>query len=216
MPAEQITLPVFLNNATDINAFYFDLTLPKGITVAEDENGNILASLAGDYAEGKMLLTVQPWDASMGETNNVNTWRFIATPMGESVFLANAGHVPNITLHVDDDMASGVYTARMNVVNLIEANGNAAGSRAGSGQSFQALRSPAAAWTSYASITIKPVMKGDVNGDNTVDVADIASVISFMSGGSAIDKTTADVNGDGVVDVADIATIISEMAAQAK
>lgn len=214
-PAGQIKLPVFLNNATDINAFYFDLTLPKGITVAEDENRNILASLVGDYSDGKMLLTVQPWDASMGTTNNVNTWRFIATPMDESVFLANAGHVLNITLHVDEDMASGVYTARMNVVNLIEANNNAAGSRADNGQRLQVLQAPAtASWTSYSSITIKTAKQGDVNGDFVVDVADIASVISVMADGT--NDATADVNKDGTVDVADIATIIDEMAAQAQ
>ena len=54
---------------------------------------------------------------------------------------------------------------------------------------------------------------GDVNGDDTVDVADIATIISVMAtaaGGDA-DKT-ADVNGDGTVDVADIATVISVMA----
>ena len=54
---------------------------------------------------------------------------------------------------------------------------------------------------------------GDVNGDSTVDVADIATVISVMAGtvGSGF-ATSADVNGDGTVDVADIATIISIMA----
>ena len=49
-----------------------------------------MASLTGDYADGKMLLSCQPWDASMGTTNNVNTWRFIATPKDDSVFRANA------------------------------------------------------------------------------------------------------------------------------
>jgi len=62
--------------------------------------------------------------------------------------------------------------------------------------------------------------QGDVNGDNVVDVADIASVISVMASSTAPQSSTApnpaDVNGDGVVDVADIATIISEMAAQAR
>ena len=219
LPAGAITLPVFLNNPTDINAFYFDLTLPKGITVAEDESGSIMASLVGDYAEGKMLLTVQPWDASMGTTNNVNTWRFIATPMDESLFLANAGHVLNVTLNVDEDMASGVYTARMNVVNLVEANGNAADSRSDNGRHFQVLRSPAtASWTSYSSITIKTAMKGDVNGDNVVDVADIATVISVMASDATLGSVAhyADVNGDGTVDVADIAAVISEMAARAR
>ena len=56
--------------------------------------------------------------------------------------------------------------------------------------------------------------KGDVNGDQAVDVADIATVISVMAKGN--NDLSSDVNGDGVVDVADIATIISEMAARAR
>ena len=55
--------------------------------------------------------------------------------------------------------------------------------------------------------------QGDINGDGTVDVADIATVISVMaSAGAGAPSASADVNGDGVVDVADIATIISIMA----
>ena len=56
---------------------------------------------------------------------------------------------------------------------------------------------------------------GDVNGDGTVDVADIATVITVMAGASGIAnplQQAADVNGDGTVDVADIATIIDIMA----
>ena len=52
-------------------------------------------------------------------------------------------------------------------------------------------------------------LRGDVNGDGAVDVADIATVISIMS--STVD-VLGDVNEDGSVDVADIATIITEMA----
>jgi len=54
----------------------------------------------------------------------------------------------------------------------------------------------------------------DVNGDGTIDVADIASIIDVMAAGDKIVEQViaADVNQDGVVDVADIATIIDEMA----
>ena len=55
-------------------------------------------------------------------------------------------------------------------------------------------------------------IKGDVNGDGIVDVADIASVIDCMSGNGKVSKERADVNGDGTVDVADIAAIIDIMA----
>ena len=208
-PAGQVTMPIFLNNQTDINSFYFDLTLPKGITVAEDAVGNILASLVDEYAEGKMLLMCQPWSIGMGD--NTNTWRFVATPLGEdNVFKANAGHVMNITLNVDPNMASGVYTARLNMVKLVEASDEADGSRA-----FRVMHAPTAySNTSFAKITIKGSVPGDVNGDFVVDVADIASVISVMAAGT--NASQADVNHDGVVDVADIASIISTMAANSR
>ena len=56
--------------------------------------------------------------------------------------------------------------------------------------------------------------KGDVNGDGSVDVADIGAIIDVMAKGGS--NTAADVNGDGVVDVADIGTVIDIMAANAR
>ncbi|MBP5339482.1 MAG: hypothetical protein J6Z14_09340 [Prevotella sp.] len=60
------------------------------------------------------------------------------------------------------------------------------------------------------TLTQKP---GDVDGDSVVDVADIANILSFMSG-TAVNITLerADVNNDGKADVADIATVLSIMA----
>ena len=57
--------------------------------------------------------------------------------------------------------------------------------------------------------------QGDANHDGSIDVADIATVITVMAGeGDDPEKARAcDVNGDGSVDVADIASIISIMAA---
>ena len=59
-------------------------------------------------------------------------------------------------------------------------------------------------------------VKGDVNGDGNVDVADIASIIDVMAGtspgSSEGGEKAADVNGDGNVDVADISTVIDIMA----
>ena len=58
-------------------------------------------------------------------------------------------------------------------------------------------------------------MAGDVNGDNIVDVADIAAIITVMANGEGSGSpadTAADVNKDGIVDVADIASVITIMA----
>ena len=74
-------------------------------------------------------------------------------------------------------------------------------------------------WTLVSSsvFTISDSLKGDVNLDGKVDVADIATIIDVMASGSAGDSpASADVNGDGTVDVADIATVIDIMAANAR
>ena len=58
-------------------------------------------------------------------------------------------------------------------------------------------------------------IRGDVNQDGTVDVADISAIITVMAnsvGSGFPAATTADVNGDNVVDVADISTVITIMA----
>ena len=73
-----------------------------------------------------------------------------------------------------------------------------------------------AGWKQFKTIIedIEAVtLKGDVNGDGVVDVADIASVITVMaSAPQPGEASSADVNGDGTVDVADIATVITIMA----
>ena len=58
----------------------------------------------------------------------------------------------------------------------------------------------------------QPGVKGDVNNDGTVDVADISAIISDMAGTAKY--AAADVNGDGSVDVADISNVISIMAGE--
>jgi len=77
----------------------------------------------------------------------------------------------------------------------------------------------AAYWNEFKEIVELPVpyVGGDVNGDNAVDIADIASIISAMAGegGNAL-RAAADVNGDGVVDVADITSVIHIMAVNAR
>ena len=53
-------------------------------------------------------------------------------------------------------------------------------------------------------------VKGDVNGDGAVDVADISSIITIMA--ESTNDPKGDVNNDGSVDVADISNVITIMA----
>ena len=53
-------------------------------------------------------------------------------------------------------------------------------------------------------------VKGDLNGDGTVDIADAVTVLKLMAEGG--DNAIADINGDGTVDIADFVTILNIMA----
>ena len=61
-------------------------------------------------------------------------------------------------------------------------------------------------------VVIGKRLKGDVNGDGSIDVADISTIIDVMAGKALEFKDAADVNGDHNVDVADVSTVIDIMA----
>lgn len=53
-----------------------------------------------------------------------------------------------------------------------------------------------------------PVLKGDINGDGVLDVADASALIDMvLNSGTCTD--VADVNGDGALDVADVSALIT-------
>ena len=58
----------------------------------------------------------------------------------------------------------------------------------------------------------KPVIKGDLNGDDSVDIADAVSILNIMAEGS--NYPAADLNGDSSVDIADFVTVLNIMAEQ--
>ncbi|MBQ3961288.1 MAG: hypothetical protein II683_05810, partial [Muribaculaceae bacterium] len=55
----------------------------------------------------------------------------------------------------------------------------------------------------------EPIMQGDVNGDNRVNVSDVSALINMILGMTPMDKERADVNGDGRVNVSDVSALIN-------
>ena len=54
-------------------------------------------------------------------------------------------------------------------------------------------------------------LKGDVNGDEKVDISDVVAVINTMAGETTF-KDTSDVNNDDKTDISDVVMIINIMA----
>ena len=51
-------------------------------------------------------------------------------------------------------------------------------------------------------------MRGDVNGDGQVSIADVSALIDLLLGGSTISNPAADVNLDSNVSIADVSALI--------
>ena len=60
-------------------------------------------------------------------------------------------------------------------------------------------------------LTIEDYVKGDVNGDTDIDIADAVCIVNYVVGKPtpAFVLKAADVNGDGDVDIADAVRIVN-------
>ncbi|MBQ1737599.1 MAG: dockerin type I repeat-containing protein, partial [Muribaculaceae bacterium] len=60
------------------------------------------------------------------------------------------------------------------------------------------------------TVTAKPYLQGDVNGDGTISITDVTSLIDYLlnDGGSAVDPSAADVDGDHTVSITDVTALI--------
>jgi len=57
--------------------------------------------------------------------------------------------------------------------------------------------------------TAASIQRGDVNGDGSVTIADVTTLIDYLLGGNLqVDEACADVNRDGTVSIADVTTLI--------
>jgi hypothetical protein len=57
----------------------------------------------------------------------------------------------------------------------------------------------------------EPIMKGDTNGDGTINSVDIVEIVKYLIGNkpNVLKEDAADINGDGVVNIADIVKLVS-------
>lgn len=68
-------------------------------------------------------------------------------------------------------------------------------------------------WSNFQNIigidVVEPGIKGDVNGDGVVDIADLNILINAVLGQATVDTNVADINGDTIVDIADVNSLIN-------
>ena len=174
-------IDIMLANEHTFTAFQFDLTLPEGISIAQDANGNYLVEKGTRFADDDQQVEMEKLSG--------NVYRFLSYSLNSAAINSNNGALLTVTLQASDQLTVGSYEATISKVAL---------------STPDAIRMKPS--DSSFTITASELQKGDANGDGEIDVTDIVSIVNCIMGNpsSLFSMEAADLNGDGEVDIFDI------------
>lgn len=172
---------VILENDTEFTAFQTDIRLPKGLSV-EQIDGEYSFELTGRANPDQVISCLMRPDGAI---------RVLSYSLTLSPFTGFAGPIMTFVVDVGDDFMDTDTISFSNTL-FTKVNGDEV-----------ALPNE--------ECTVMMIMKGDVNNDREVSIADLNMVIAVILGyGEHSDLTcsAADVNEDGEVTISDINAII--------
>jgi len=160
----------------------FKLTLPEGLQLQKDEDGDVVYQL-GSRAK-KMSLTWQDW--------NNGTYDFALTPStGTATISGSDDVIVTFKLPIPENMAAGDYALKLTKC-LIQSKVD------GTTTDYQLS-------DVVTTLTVEDYVTGDVNGDRKVTPSDAIMILYhyFDVEQTGFNVKAADVNGDGSVTPAD-------------
>lgn len=188
---ETATLTLNLENKNAVTTWQCLVTLPEGVTYKE----GTFAIVDGRYPEGynaKVVATV----------NGDGTVTFFCEGAAGIALTGTAGAVATFDVEVASTVAPDDYAVVVNNSDVTEVSGTT--------QHWKTANEYI--WTIEEGAT---VVKGDVNDDTEVNLADYQTVLGLMARDADVSENpSADVNGDGFINLADAQTILGLMAAQ--
>ena len=184
-PGMTVKFPVYLTSLTDARDMTFQLTFNKQLL--PDFGSAVLSRAAKGYSLSYATGTVEEGHDELAA--------YVITLVGGRTD-AGSNALLTFDIAIPAGMKTGQgYPVTINQVSVMNTDGTTQAASTRNGR-------------------VSVYKEGDANGDDTVDVADIATIISVMAGSYVEDnvRIMCDVNNDGAIDVADIASIISIMA----
>lgn len=179
---EECLLTVSLKNAQETNAYSFDIVLPEGVSIAQDEDGEYIYELS-DRHNGHM--------STLNYLGN-NTYSFAILSLQSKEVKGNDGAICSFKLKVDETAKGGKQSITIQNAKYSLTSG------------ASKVTIPEAT----GQLAIKKL--GDANGDGDVTDADVKAIADHIMGMTpeGFDAEAADANQDTNVDAADIVTII--------
>ena len=182
----QTWLAVSLENKKDILGFQFDLTLPSGIVVNTDADGNLVSKLGNRCSDFTQTFTY------IGD----NKYRVTCLSMEGAAVTGHDGELMRICLTSDREVEPGDYDIVLSNIELTTTEGTAT-------------------VTIYpedynSKLTMLNYALGDVDGNGSITVTDAVMVVQHIlyKTPSNFIPETADVNTDGIINVGDVVSIL--------
>ena len=185
----EITLSVRMKNSVDVEAFAFDLVLPRGMEVVTDSVGNPMASLSEERTTPDRTDTFM---SALLPAYQGSAVRVIAASSVCSAIEAGDGEVCTVKVHVPANMAKGEYQVQLLHISIAD-------TLARSHDVEQMI----------STITVSEYLPGDANGDGEVTVADLVAIAAHVLGYTpeGFVAVAADINKDMLVNVADFIAV---------
>ena len=181
-----VTFPIGLNNVDEITALQMDLHLPKGITLATDEYGDVKVETT-DRVSNKHTV-----DCSKIADGN---YRIICYSTKNNTFTGNSGDLFSLSLIVGPELTDGDYEITATNIELSDKTGTAY-----PGQDVKGV------------ITVKSYMPGDVDGNGQHSINDVVCIINYVLNrpNTTFIEAAADLDGNGEISVNDAVLLISK------
>ena len=183
-PGETRTVSIMLDNETAYTAFQTDIYMPAGLSI-EMEDGDYIFDLTERKSRDHMIASQPQADGAI---------RVISYSNRINPFNGNSGALVTFNLTADTDFTGPAVIAMRNTLFTTTAG----------------VEIPFDDETCI--VTLSAIgLKGDVNGDGNVTVADVTALINLVLSGnaSAAAHSAADMNEDGNLTVADVTALIS-------
>ena len=178
-PGETRTISILLDNEIEYTAFQSDIYLPEGLSVEKDGDYYVF-ELSDRKARSHILNTAVQNDGAI---------RLLCYSSSVSPFKGSSGALVYMNVIASNDFV-GPKTILIKNTRLGTTTG-------------QEIQFPDETCIVTSST---PLIRGDVNGDGEVNIADINAVIDMILSGSS--SLAGDVNGDSEVNLADINAVI--------
>ena len=176
----QVDMSLKMKNTAQIRGFQFNLVLPEGVTVAKSSKGKIQAQLSKGRLPEEDEHTLAAQEQADGSV------LFLCGSQYDECFTGNDGEIATVTLNISADVADGDHALLLKNIKLTEtdiskyyetAEVETTMTIGESGQQLDGHNGEK--W-------------GDVNDDGTVDVADIATIISIMAANARLQMEMAE------------------------